>query len=171
MAKAARPWWPQPSRPLQEHQKSEWVKSSLGRGSRKWQPFYIRYRLTGFGFASTFYLINLLAPEWFFDYLTTPPPSLWQWYSVSLCAIASYISWPCNWIWAIQAYAEQHGYLVFKRDTRPNKLVYACDRAGKYDPKGKNSAVHASKQRKNTGFVGITVVCNVSVRSSCIDCL
>jgi hypothetical protein len=32
---------------------------------------------------------------------------------------------------AIQAYAKQHGYALFKRDAKPNKVVvYACDRAG-----------------------------------------
>jgi hypothetical protein len=65
---------------------------------------------------------------------------------------------------AIQAYAKQHGYALFKRDTRPNKVVYACDRAGKYDPKGKNSTIYTSKRRKNTGLKKCDCLMKVALR-------
>jgi hypothetical protein len=52
---------------------------------------------------------------------------------------------------AIQAYAKDQGYAFKKDSNRPNKRVYSCDRAGKYDPRGKDPAVHKSKQRTSTG--------------------
>jgi hypothetical protein len=52
---------------------------------------------------------------------------------------------------AIQAHAKDHGYAFKKRGKRASRLVFTCDRAGKYDPKGKDPAVHESKQRKATG--------------------
>jgi hypothetical protein len=52
---------------------------------------------------------------------------------------------------AIQEHAKQNGYALFKRDSTPNKVIYTCDRAGKYDLKGKDPTIHASKRRKNTG--------------------
>ena len=58
---------------------------------------------------------------------------------------------PATAFTAIQAHARQHGYAVFQRDKRSFKVVYTCDRAGQYDPKGKRSQVNPSKQRKNTG--------------------
>jgi hypothetical protein len=58
---------------------------------------------------------------------------------------------PATAFTAIQAHARQHGYAVCRRDSRRNKEVYTCDRAGQYNPKGKSSQVHPSKQRNNTG--------------------
>jgi hypothetical protein len=52
---------------------------------------------------------------------------------------------------AIQAHARDNGYAFFTRNKKPRRVVYACDRAGKYDPKGKDPDVHPSKRRKNTG--------------------
>ena len=52
---------------------------------------------------------------------------------------------------AIQAHARANGYVFFQRDKKPWKVVYACDRAGKPDMKGKNPSTHESKQRKGTG--------------------
>lgn len=51
----------------------------------------------------------------------------------------------------IQAHAKGCGYALFQRDKRANKVIYMCDRAGKYDPKGKDPNTHSSKQRKATG--------------------
>jgi hypothetical protein len=58
---------------------------------------------------------------------------------------------PATAFTAIQGHARQHSYAVFQRDKRSFKMVYSCDRAGQYDPKGKRSQVDPSKQRKNTG--------------------
>ena len=52
---------------------------------------------------------------------------------------------------AIQLHAKEQGYAFKKREKRSNRVVFTCDRAGKYDPKGKDPAVHKSKQRKATG--------------------
>ena len=35
--------------------------------------------------------------------------------------------------------------------TRPTRVVFTCDRAGKYNSKGKDPNTHSSKQRKSTG--------------------
>ena len=45
---------------------------------------------------------------------------------------------------AIQADAKDNGYAFKKRGKRASRLVFTCDRAGKYDPKGKDPAVHKS---------------------------
>jgi hypothetical protein len=58
---------------------------------------------------------------------------------------------PATAFTTIQVPARQHGYAVFQRDKRSFKVVYTCDRAGQYNPKGKASHVDPSKQRKNTG--------------------
>jgi hypothetical protein len=52
---------------------------------------------------------------------------------------------------AIQAHAKAHGYALVQRDKKATRVLYTCDRAGKYDSKGKNPNVHISRQRKNTG--------------------
>lgn len=52
---------------------------------------------------------------------------------------------------AVLTHARHHGYAVFKHSTKPERLVIACDRAGKYDPRGKDPEVHKSRQRKDTG--------------------
>jgi hypothetical protein len=52
---------------------------------------------------------------------------------------------------AIQTHAKAHGYAVFQRDKRANKVVYTCDRAGQYDSKGKDPHTHSTKRRKGTG--------------------
>ncbi len=44
-----------------------------------------------------------------------------------------------------------NGYAFFTRNKKPRRVVYACDRAGKYDAKGKDPDVHPTKRRKNTG--------------------
>jgi hypothetical protein len=54
---------------------------------------------------------------------------------------------------AIQAHARAtgNGYALYRRDTRPTKVIFLCDRAGKYDSRGKNPNAHSSRQRNNTG--------------------
>ena len=52
---------------------------------------------------------------------------------------------------AIQLHAKGQGYAFKKREKKGSRIVFTCDRAGKYDPKGKDPAVHKSKQRKATG--------------------
>ncbi|CZT46704.1 uncharacterized protein RSE6_07178 [Rhynchosporium secalis] len=51
---------------------------------------------------------------------------------------------------AIQAHARAHGYALRQRNIRLFRALFVCDRAGKYDPKGKQLDVDTSKRRKNT---------------------
>ena len=51
---------------------------------------------------------------------------------------------------AIQSYARSYGYALYKRDGKPNRIVYACDRYGKPPPKRESRSVHKSKERKGT---------------------
>ena len=53
---------------------------------------------------------------------------------------------------AIQAHAKDYGYAFKKRGKTASRVVFTCDREGKYDPKGKDPAIHKSKQRKATGL-------------------
>jgi hypothetical protein len=52
---------------------------------------------------------------------------------------------------AIQLYAKGQGYAFIKLNKKPSRLLFACDRSGNYDSKGKDPTVDKSKQRKNTG--------------------
>jgi hypothetical protein len=52
---------------------------------------------------------------------------------------------------AIQLHAREYGYAFMKRNKKPSRLLFACDRAGNYDSKGKVLTVDKSRQRKNTG--------------------
>jgi hypothetical protein len=51
----------------------------------------------------------------------------------------------------IQEHAREHGYALFRYYRKPSRVVFACDRAGRYDSKGKDPSTHSSKQRKKTG--------------------
>ena len=51
----------------------------------------------------------------------------------------------------IQEHAKHHRYAFKKESKKPSRRLFTCDRTGKYDPKGKDLAVHKSKQRKATG--------------------
>jgi hypothetical protein len=51
----------------------------------------------------------------------------------------------------IQAHAREHGYAICRAQIRPTRRVFTCDRAGKYNSKGKDPNTHSSKQRQNTG--------------------
>ena len=50
---------------------------------------------------------------------------------------------------AVQAHAKAHGYAFYKRDTRPTKIIYACDRAGQAESKAKTFVIHLQRQRKD----------------------
>ena len=52
---------------------------------------------------------------------------------------------------AIQAYAQANGYAFRQRDKQHSRIVFVCDREGKYNHRGKNPNIHKSRQRHNTG--------------------
>ena len=52
---------------------------------------------------------------------------------------------------ACQAHAKANGYALKIRDTKEFRALFVCDRAGKYDSRGKQRDVHDSKRRLNTG--------------------
>jgi hypothetical protein len=52
---------------------------------------------------------------------------------------------------AIQVRAKANGYVFSRVTTRPSRVIFACDRAGKYDSRGKDPATDASRRRKGTG--------------------
>jgi hypothetical protein len=49
---------------------------------------------------------------------------------------------------AVQLHAKQHGYALRTRDSKASRVIFACDRGGQYDSKGKDSNTHKSKQRQ-----------------------
>ena len=51
---------------------------------------------------------------------------------------------------AIQAHGRVNGYAIRTRSTKPNRILFDCDRGGSYDPKGKRHNTHSSRQRNNT---------------------
>jgi hypothetical protein len=51
---------------------------------------------------------------------------------------------------AIQLHAKGYRYAFVKVITRLLRALYSCDRAGKYDSKGKDPATDKTKQRKKT---------------------
>ncbi|KAH8587616.1 hypothetical protein B0O99DRAFT_393024 [Bisporella sp. PMI_857] len=52
---------------------------------------------------------------------------------------------------ALQTHGRDNGYAIITRSTKPNRVLFDCDRGGNYDPKGKSSNTHSSRQRNNTG--------------------
>jgi hypothetical protein len=48
----------------------------------------------------------------------------------------------------IQEHTRDHGYAFRRHQMRPTRRVFACDRTGKYDLKGKDLNTHSSKQRQ-----------------------
>ena len=46
---------------------------------------------------------------------------------------------------ALQAHAKAHRYAFYKRDTRPTKVIYACDRSGKAESKAKDLNIHEKR--------------------------
>ena len=61
---------------------------------------------------------------------------------------------------SVQAHAKEQGYAFRRHMTKAKRRVFACDRAGRYDPRGKDSNTHESKQRGKTG----TKKCNCLMR-------
>ena len=53
---------------------------------------------------------------------------------------------------AIQAHAKDQGYAFKKSSNKPSRRIFSCDRASKYDLRGKDLAVYKSKQRKATSL-------------------
>ena len=51
---------------------------------------------------------------------------------------------------AVQAHAKAHGYAFYKRDTRPTKIIYACDKAEQAESKAKTLVIYSQRQQKNT---------------------
>jgi hypothetical protein len=51
---------------------------------------------------------------------------------------------------AIQAHGRINRYIIRTRSTKPNRILFDCDYGGNYDPKGKGSNTHSSRQRNNT---------------------
>jgi hypothetical protein len=52
---------------------------------------------------------------------------------------------------SIQVHAKDYGYAFCRYSTKSNRLVFACDRSGKYNSKGKDPNTHSSRQRQSTG--------------------
>jgi hypothetical protein len=50
----------------------------------------------------------------------------------------------------LQAHARQNGYAIIVQKSTPKDGAWICSKGGKCDNKGKSSAVHKSKRRKNT---------------------
>jgi hypothetical protein len=69
----------------------------------------------------------------------------------------------------IQVHAKAHGYALFQRDKKASRVLYACDCAGKYNPKGKSSNVHISKQRAGTGSKKCNCLMKVELRQDLIS--
>jgi hypothetical protein len=49
---------------------------------------------------------------------------------------------------AVQLHAKQDGYAFKIHDKKAFRVVFACDRGGQYDSKGKNSKIHESRRRQ-----------------------
>jgi hypothetical protein len=49
---------------------------------------------------------------------------------------------------AIQLHAKQHGYALNKRSSKDTRVIFACDRGGQYDSRGKDLRAHDSKRRQ-----------------------
>jgi hypothetical protein len=49
---------------------------------------------------------------------------------------------------AVQLHAKQHGYAFKIHDKKAFRVVFACDRGGQYDSKGKDSKIHESRRRQ-----------------------
>jgi hypothetical protein len=80
-------------------------------------------------------------------------------------AEAAYLD-PTTAFTAIQAHAKAYGYALIQRDKTPTRILYTCDRAGKYSAKGKDPNMHKSKQRVNTGSKKCSCLMRVSL---CFD--
>jgi hypothetical protein len=52
---------------------------------------------------------------------------------------------------AIQEHAKANGYAFYRHDKKPNRAVFRCDRAGRYNSKGMNPNTDPARQRSTTG--------------------
>jgi hypothetical protein len=52
---------------------------------------------------------------------------------------------------SIQEHTKAHDYVFYVYNTRPHRVVLACNRTRKYNLKGKDPNTHSSKQQKSTG--------------------
>jgi hypothetical protein len=64
----------------------------------------------------------------------------------------------------IQEHLREHGYTLFRYYRKPSRVVFACDRAGRYDSKGKDPSTHSSKQHKKTGSKKCECLIKVELR-------
>jgi hypothetical protein len=64
----------------------------------------------------------------------------------------------------LQAHAKENGYAFCRYLKKGNRLVFACDRAGKYNSKGKDPNTHSSKQRQSTGSKKCDCLMRVELR-------
>jgi hypothetical protein len=65
---------------------------------------------------------------------------------------------------SIQEHAKAHGYAFYVYNTRPHRVVLACDYAKKYSSKGKDPNTHSSKQRQSTGSKKCRCLMRVELR-------
>jgi hypothetical protein len=65
---------------------------------------------------------------------------------------------------SIQSHPKAHGYAIVKHLQRPTRVVYTCDRAGKYRSTSQYQATHESKQRKGTGTKKCECLIKVELR-------
>lgn len=65
---------------------------------------------------------------------------------------------------AVQAHAKYQGYAIIKLDKKPSRVVFACDRMGKYNSKGKDLGLHKSRQRNGTGSKKCGCLMRVEIR-------
>jgi hypothetical protein len=70
---------------------------------------------------------------------------------------------------AIQAHAKKEGYAFYRYTKRATRVVFACDRARKYDSKGKDPSTHSSKQRQSTGSKKCGCLMKVELRLDSIS--
>jgi hypothetical protein len=51
---------------------------------------------------------------------------------------------------SISEHAKSNGYALFKRSSKQQRVIYACDRAGKPQTRAKNLNIHESKRRERS---------------------
>jgi hypothetical protein len=52
---------------------------------------------------------------------------------------------------AVQLHAKQHGYAFKIHDKKASRVVFACDRGGQYDSKGKDSKIRVKLAQRSAG--------------------
>jgi hypothetical protein len=68
---------------------------------------------------------------------------------------------------ACQEHAKANGFAVSVASSSSLRAFYACTKSGVYNPKGKDSTVHPSRQRRNTGT--IKTDCPYKCVARCVD--